>query len=117
MEEGAVDALVAHLCPPSLGEGEGPVACEHEVEKDAAFALGLLAVKVNQLPVFSLSLLPVVCTLMAFLNRELSKTSRSGTDTSWSYSQSINGELLMLALCRCWWLYYCVKVVATADEL
>ncbi|XP_024388979.1 ARM REPEAT PROTEIN INTERACTING WITH ABF2 isoform X3 [Physcomitrium patens] len=45
VEEGAVDALVAHLCPPSLGEGEGPVACEHEVEKDAAFALGLLAVK------------------------------------------------------------------------
>lgn len=45
VEEGAVDALVSHLCPPSLGEGEGPVFCEYEVEKDAAFALGLLAVK------------------------------------------------------------------------
>ncbi len=49
MDEGAVDALVSHLCPPSLGEGEGPVFCEYEVEKDAAFALGLLAVKVSQL--------------------------------------------------------------------
>ncbi|XP_024380981.1 ARM REPEAT PROTEIN INTERACTING WITH ABF2 isoform X2 [Physcomitrium patens] len=45
VEEGAVDALVAHLCAPSLRESEGPIACEHEVEKDAAFALGLLAVK------------------------------------------------------------------------
>lgn len=49
MEEGAVDALVSHLCPPTLGEGEGPVFCEYEVEKDAAFALGLLAVKVIHL--------------------------------------------------------------------
>jgi len=49
VEEGAVDALVSHLCPPSHGEGEGPVFCEYEVEKDAAFALGLLAVKVSQL--------------------------------------------------------------------
>lgn len=50
VEEGAVDALVAHLCAPSLRESEGPIACEHEVEKDAAFALGLLAVKVSELP-------------------------------------------------------------------
>lgn len=45
VDEGAVDALVPHLTAPSLQEGEGPVACEHEVEKEAAFALGLLAVK------------------------------------------------------------------------
>lgn len=48
MDEGAVDALVPHLCAPVVEEGKGPVACEHEVEKDAAFALGLLAVKVSQ---------------------------------------------------------------------
>ncbi|CAM6085940.1 unnamed protein product [Calypogeia fissa] len=45
VDEGAVDALVPHLCSPAVEEGKGPVACEHEVEKDAAFALGLLAVK------------------------------------------------------------------------
>jgi hypothetical protein len=45
VDEGAVDALVPHLHAPVVQEGEGPIACEHEVEKDAAFALGLLAVK------------------------------------------------------------------------
>ncbi|KAL3676603.1 hypothetical protein R1sor_026551 [Riccia sorocarpa] len=45
VDEGAVDALVPHLCAPVVEEGGGPIACEHEVEKDAAFALGLLAVK------------------------------------------------------------------------
>jgi len=47
VDEGAVDALVPHLRAPVVEEGEGPIACEHEVEKDAAFALGLLAVKVS----------------------------------------------------------------------
>jgi hypothetical protein len=47
VDEGAVDALVPHLHAPVVEEGEGPIACEHEVEKDAAFALGLLAVKVS----------------------------------------------------------------------
>ncbi|KAH9573657.1 hypothetical protein CY35_01G012100 [Sphagnum magellanicum] len=45
VHEGAVDALVPQLHAPIVDEGEGPVACEHEVEKDTAFALGLLAVK------------------------------------------------------------------------
>ncbi|BBN18961.1 hypothetical protein MPTK1_8g06830 [Marchantia polymorpha subsp. ruderalis] len=45
VDEGAVDALVPHLCAPLVEEGGGPISCEHEVEKDAAFALGLLAVK------------------------------------------------------------------------
>ncbi|CAM6053663.1 unnamed protein product [Sphagnum tenellum] len=45
VDEGAVDALVPQLHAPVVQEGEGPIACEHEVEKDAAFALGLLAVK------------------------------------------------------------------------
>lgn len=43
--EGAIPALVQHLQAPPVGEGEGPIAYEHEVEKEAAFALGLLAVK------------------------------------------------------------------------
>ncbi len=37
------------LHAPIVDEGEGPVACEHEVEKDTAFALGLLAVKVSKI--------------------------------------------------------------------
>ncbi|GJP44343.1 hypothetical protein CLOM_g3723 [Closterium sp. NIES-68] len=45
VEEGAIHALVPHLSAPAVEVGEGPVACEHEVEKDAAFALGLLAIK------------------------------------------------------------------------
>lgn len=45
VEESAVDALVQHLRAPTSEEEDGTVACEHEVEKDAAFALGLLAVK------------------------------------------------------------------------
>eukprot|EP00850_Spirogloea_muscicola_P018463 SM000169S02718 [mRNA] locus=s169:87724:93877:- [translate_table: standard] len=44
VEGGAVDALVPHLSPPTVVDGES-VAFEHEVEKDAAFSLGLLAVK------------------------------------------------------------------------
>uniref|UniRef100_A0A0D6QYQ3 BTB domain-containing protein n=1 Tax=Araucaria cunninghamii TaxID=56994 RepID=A0A0D6QYQ3_ARACU len=43
--EGAIPALVQHLQAPIVGEDEGPIAYEHEVEKEAAFALGLLAVK------------------------------------------------------------------------
>ncbi|KAH7280833.1 hypothetical protein KP509_36G016000 [Ceratopteris richardii] len=45
VEEGAVFALVQHLRAPINEVGDEPIACEHEVEKDAAFALGLLAVK------------------------------------------------------------------------
>ncbi|CAI7933649.1 unnamed protein product, partial [Closterium sp. NIES-54] len=45
VEEGAIHALVPHLSAPAVEEGDGPIACEHEVEKDAAFALGLLAIK------------------------------------------------------------------------
>lgn len=45
VEEGAVSALVQHLRTPTIEDKDGPVPCEHEVEKDAAFALGLLAVK------------------------------------------------------------------------
>ena len=45
--DGAVEALVPHLSAPEVAEGDEPVACEHEVEKDAALAIGLLAVKVQ----------------------------------------------------------------------
>lgn len=45
VEEGAVEALVQHLEAPLVAEGEGPIAYEHEVEKEAAFVLGLLALK------------------------------------------------------------------------
>ena len=45
--DGAVEALVPHLSAPEVVEGEEPVACEHEVEKDVALAIGLLAVKVQ----------------------------------------------------------------------
>ena len=50
VEEGAVDALVQHLRAPISEEEDGSIAYEHEVEKDAAFALGLLAVKVRAVP-------------------------------------------------------------------
>lgn len=45
VQEGAIEALVPHLSPPSGVDSGRSVACEWEVEKDAAFALGLLAVK------------------------------------------------------------------------
>ncbi|EFJ27678.1 hypothetical protein SELMODRAFT_441407 [Selaginella moellendorffii] len=45
VDKGVVQALVPFLSAPVLEEGEGPIAYEHEVEKDAAFALGLLAVR------------------------------------------------------------------------
>lgn len=45
---GAVPPLVKHLqSPPSLREGDsGATPYEPELEKDCAFALGLLAIKV-----------------------------------------------------------------------
>lgn len=50
VEGGAVPALVCHLKEPPavavLQEEQQPRPFEHEVEKGAAFALGLLAVKV-----------------------------------------------------------------------
>ncbi|KAJ7571539.1 hypothetical protein O6H91_01G166000 [Diphasiastrum complanatum] len=47
VDEGAVKALVPHLHSPlpTPTNEEGSVVCKYEVEKDAAFALGLLAVK------------------------------------------------------------------------
>lgn len=45
VEEGAVATLVQHLEAPLVAEGEGPIAYEHEVEKEAAFVLGLIALK------------------------------------------------------------------------
>lgn len=45
VDEGAVVALVRHLEAPLIVEGEGPIAYEHEVEKEAAFVLGLIALK------------------------------------------------------------------------
>jgi hypothetical protein len=47
VQNGAVDALVPHLSAPPLLHRDDHVAYEHEVEKDAAFALGLLAIKVR----------------------------------------------------------------------
>lgn len=47
---GAVPVLVRHLQvpPPLVKKDDGsPKSFEHEVEKGSAFALGLLAVKVN----------------------------------------------------------------------
>ncbi|KAL0435740.1 UNVERIFIED_CONTAM: arm repeat protein interacting with a [Sesamum radiatum] len=46
---GAVQSLVRHLqAPPPMREGDsGPRPYEHEVEKGSAFALGLLAIKVE----------------------------------------------------------------------
>lgn len=45
VDNGAVPALVEHLqTPPQLTNVQIPY--EHEVEKECAFALGLLAVKV-----------------------------------------------------------------------
>lgn len=53
VEGGAVPALVCHLkVPPMVAaveEEQQPRPFEHEVEKGAAFALGLLAVKVNSI--------------------------------------------------------------------
>ena len=50
VEGGAVPALVHHLEEPAavaaVQEQQLPRPLEHEVEKGAAFALGLLAVKV-----------------------------------------------------------------------
>jgi hypothetical protein len=50
VEGGAVPALVGHLVEPAAAaaaqEDQQPRPFEHEVEKGAAFALGLLAVKV-----------------------------------------------------------------------
>lgn len=47
VQTGAVDALVPHLAAPPLLHPDERIAYEHEVEKDAAFALGLLAIKVR----------------------------------------------------------------------
>lgn len=66
VKEGAVEALVPHLCAPTVEEGEGPIACEHEVEKDAAFALGLLAVKVSQAVSKNHRKLSVDCYIMFY---------------------------------------------------
>ena len=51
VELGAVPALLRHLkVTESVREGDGvPKPYEHEVEKQCAFALGLLAVKVIKL--------------------------------------------------------------------
>jgi hypothetical protein len=53
VEGGAVPVLVCHLkVPPTeaaAGEEHQPRPFEHEVEKGAAFALGLLAVKVRSI--------------------------------------------------------------------
>lgn len=48
VECGAVPALVKHLQapPPERGGDNSPIPYTHEVEKDSAFALGLIAVKV-----------------------------------------------------------------------
>ncbi|KAK4257923.1 hypothetical protein QN277_007447 [Acacia crassicarpa] len=46
VEGGAIPALVKHLqAPPSCGDDAAEKPFEHEVEKESAFALGLLAVK------------------------------------------------------------------------
>lgn len=47
VEEGVVDVFVFYFCLLSIGEGEGFVFCEYEVEKDVVFVLGLFVVKVR----------------------------------------------------------------------
>lgn len=48
VDNGAVPVLVRHLqAPPQLPLRDFLMPFEHEVEKGSAFALGLLAVKVN----------------------------------------------------------------------
>lgn len=55
VECGAVPALVKHLqAPPPERGGDSPIPYTHEVEKDSAFALGLIAVKVIQHSVYAL---------------------------------------------------------------
>lgn len=57
VEGGAVPALVKHLQAPPIVESDRSLKpFEHEVEKGSAFALGLLAVKVN----FNLRLLDLL---------------------------------------------------------
>lgn len=62
VEGGAVPALVKHLeAPPSSEiDHNNSKPFEHEVEKESAFALGLLAVKVNQFNYFYICMLHVV---------------------------------------------------------
>eukprot|EP00250_Pteridium_aquilinum_P033843 c6464_g1_i1 orf=165-2756(-) len=45
VEEGVIGPLVKHLQAPSSEDMDGSIPYEHEVEKEAAFAVGLLAVK------------------------------------------------------------------------
>lgn len=82
VDAGAIEALVPHLSAPgSCRPSDGPVACEHEVEKDAAFTLGLLAVKVfleevktTQLSVTSCSAGSILCRQAVCLSLEHSQT-------------------------------------------
>lgn len=47
VEEGAVGVLVKHLQAPNSEDADGSIPYECEVEKEAAFAIGLLAEKVS----------------------------------------------------------------------
>ncbi|ERN12670.1 ARM REPEAT PROTEIN INTERACTING WITH ABF2 [Amborella trichopoda] len=82
VEGGAVQALVQHLRSPSYTEdNEFPKPHEHEVEKGAAFALGLLAVKPeHQQLVADKGALPL---LVALLKRH----------KKYSSSRSVNGVI------------------------
>jgi hypothetical protein len=53
VDEGAIGALVPHLRAPIPVDKDGTVPYEHEVEKYAAYALGLLATKVWMHIIFS----------------------------------------------------------------
>jgi hypothetical protein len=56
VEGGAIPALIKHLQSPPLPQNDTvpkPLPFEHEVEKGSAFALGLLAVKVTSIHIFS----------------------------------------------------------------
>lgn len=68
VDGGAVPALVRHLQPPPLSEGDcSSKPFEHEVEKGSAFALGLLAVKVIRLITFYSSDISVYASLLLLL--------------------------------------------------
>lgn len=53
VKSGVVPVLVRHLQAPPPQTDYSPKPYEHEVEKGSAFTLGLLAIKVIDIPIFN----------------------------------------------------------------
>ena len=141
VEEGAVDALVQHLRAPISEEEDGSIAYEHEVEKDAAFALGLLAVKVHTVPFnnqdltesvtvnamceiisyapVSFSMVQLMATILLVhyilsiqnFKNSLASSEKVHTDYIFHCSLNIKGILQMLGLYHVLWFCYRGKLV------